>query len=117
MRWWAAHLAVPRVVALVELALTVGAGWFVLTGTRAAWLAQFGVQTDAVTVLLLLVAFRRSLAIGAFEQLEYEQETLALQSGDVLVAFTDGVTEAMNTAGEEFDEARLQTVMPGRRWC
>ena len=37
--------------------------------------------------------------------------TLALQSADVLVANTDGVTEAMNTAGEEFDESRLQAAV------
>jgi sigma-B regulation protein RsbU (phosphoserine phosphatase) len=45
--------------------------------------------------------------IGAFEDCIYEQETIELQAGDVLVAYTDGVTEALNADGEEFTEARL----------
>src|SRR4029434_1952220 len=32
------------------------------------------------------------LFIGAFDHLQYEQETLDLRSGDILVAYTDGVT-------------------------
>jgi sigma-B regulation protein RsbU (phosphoserine phosphatase) len=37
----------------------------------------------------------------------YEVESTPLESGDILLLFTDGVTEAMNTAREEFGEARL----------
>ena len=33
--------------------------------------------------------------------------------GDVLVAFTDGVTEALNTAEEEFGEERLKDLLRG----
>jgi phosphoserine phosphatase RsbU/P len=46
--------------------------------------------------------------VGLFDPCIYEQETIQLQSGDVLVAYTDGVTEALNRAGEEFGEHRLQ---------
>jgi sigma-B regulation protein RsbU (phosphoserine phosphatase) len=46
--------------------------------------------------------------IGAFQRRAYEQEAIELESGDVLVAYTDGVTEAQNPAGEEFGETRLQ---------
>jgi sigma-B regulation protein RsbU (phosphoserine phosphatase) len=48
------------------------------------------------------------LAVGMFEHGHYEQETIQLHSGDLLVAYTDGVTEALDAAGEEFGEARLQ---------
>ena len=48
------------------------------------------------------------LAIGMFEQCQYEQETVQLQSGDLLVAYTDGLIEALNAKDEEFGEARLQ---------
>jgi len=34
-----------------------------------------------------------------------------LRPGDLLVAFTDGVTDALNPAGEEFGEARLKDVL------
>lgn len=46
--------------------------------------------------------------IGFFEQSRYEQGNVQLQTGDLLLAYTDGVTEAMNSAGEEFGEKRLQ---------
>src|ERR1051325_1579469 len=49
------------------------------------------------------------LVIGLFDQTHYEQETIQLHSGDLLVAYTDGVTEAMNEAGQEFGEERLQS--------
>lgn len=49
--------------------------------------------------------------LGIFDDCYYEQETIEARAGDVLVAYTDGVTEAMNADGEEFGEARLQTAL------
>ena len=49
--------------------------------------------------------------IGMFPQTRYEEGTLALCSGDVLIVFTDGVTEALNPAEEEFGEDRLKEVL------
>jgi phosphoserine phosphatase RsbU/P len=51
--------------------------------------------------------------IGLLELCTYQQATIQLQSGDVLVAFTDGVTEALNNAGEEFGESRLEELILG----
>ena len=48
------------------------------------------------------------MVVGLFDPCVYEQETIQLQTGDMLVAYTDGVTEALNRAGEEFGEDRLQ---------
>ena len=36
---------------------------------------------------------------------------MSLRSGDVLVAYTDGVTEAMNLLQEEFSEERLRAAI------
>jgi sigma-B regulation protein RsbU (phosphoserine phosphatase) len=47
------------------------------------------------------------LILGLFPQAIYEQETLALEPGDLLVMFSDGVTEALDAAGEEFGEERM----------
>lgn len=47
------------------------------------------------------------MVIGIFDDCIYEQETIRLGAGDVLVAYTDGVTEALNADGEEFGGARL----------
>ena len=49
--------------------------------------------------------------IGMFPQTGYEEGTLALNTGDVLIVFTDGVTEALNPADEEFGEERLKDLL------
>jgi sigma-B regulation protein RsbU (phosphoserine phosphatase) len=41
----------------------------------------------------------------------YEEETVRLHSGDLLVMFTDGVSEAMNRFSEEYGEPRLEKVL------
>ena len=51
--------------------------------------------------------------IGLFPQMSYQEATLELQSDDVLIAFTDGVPEALNPADEEFGEDRIRR-SPGR---
>src|SRR5262249_14050949 len=45
--------------------------------------------------------------VGLFPGIRYEQEIANLQPGDLLVGFTDGVTETPNHAGEEFGDQRL----------
>jgi len=45
--------------------------------------------------------------VGLFGPAQYSQSTVQLQSGDTMVLFTDGISEAMNSSEEEFDEARL----------
>ena len=41
---------------------------------------------------------------------EYEQETTQLRSGDVVLFYTDGVTETVNTDGELYEEERLEAI-------
>jgi sigma-B regulation protein RsbU (phosphoserine phosphatase) len=45
--------------------------------------------------------------VGAFPRVCFEQGQLTLGSGETILVFTDGLTEAMNSAEEEFGEARL----------
>jgi sigma-B regulation protein RsbU (phosphoserine phosphatase) len=47
------------------------------------------------------------LLLGAFKDVVYQEETIQLEDGDVLVVFSDGVTEAMNQEGL-FGEERLR---------
>jgi sigma-B regulation protein RsbU (phosphoserine phosphatase) len=49
--------------------------------------------------------------IGTFLDMPYEQETVRAESGDVLVAYTDGVTEALSPEGVEFGEERLRSAV------
>jgi serine phosphatase RsbU (regulator of sigma subunit) len=47
-------------------------------------------------------------AVGLVEQPPMQQASVALQPGDILVLYTDGVTEAMNAANELFGAERLE---------
>lgn len=49
--------------------------------------------------------------IGAFSDCNYEQEAIQMGPGDVLVAYTDGVTEACNSSEEQFGESRLREIV------
>jgi predicted permease len=53
------------------------------------------------------------MVIGLFPDAAYEDGYLELQSGDLLVAFTDGVTEARSASGEEFGEEQLKDLLRG----
>lgn len=48
--------------------------------------------------------------LGSFFGVSYDELTLPLHEGDVFVFGSDGVTEAMNAAGEEFGTERLLSV-------
>ncbi|MGE0448626.1 MAG: SpoIIE family protein phosphatase [Vicinamibacterales bacterium] len=53
--------------------------------------------------------------VGLFDFSEYATGEVALRSGDVLVVFSDGVTEATNAAGEEFGDAGLAACLDSLR--
>jgi sigma-B regulation protein RsbU (phosphoserine phosphatase) len=55
------------------------------------------------------------IPIGVLPDAAYEVGTTRLDAGDWLVIFTDGVVEAVNASGEEYDEPRLIEVV--NRWC
>lgn len=48
-----------------------------------------------------------SLVLGALEGIPYPERSVQLEPGDAVLLYTDGVTEAQNTAGEAFAEERL----------
>jgi steroid delta-isomerase-like uncharacterized protein len=60
--------------------------------------------------------------LGVFRDAAFEEETLALSEQDLVVMFSDGVTEACNPQGEEFGEERLISAvssygaLPGREF-
>src|SRR5215218_2318802 len=51
------------------------------------------------------------LPLGIIPDFDYREGRTLLRPGDVLVAYSDGVTESQNPAGEEFGTARLQEVV------
>ena len=54
------------------------------------------------------------VALGVMPGLEYKEDSFALNSGDTLIFYTDGVSEAMNSEGEEFGVERLQQLFAGQ---
>jgi sigma-B regulation protein RsbU (phosphoserine phosphatase) len=52
--------------------------------------------------------------LGPFPDLVYESSTVAVQPGDLLCLYTDGVTEAESPAGEHFGEDRLAQALRDR---
>ena len=51
------------------------------------------------------------MILGAFEDVNYESVAFRMNLGDILVVYSDGVTEAMDTSGEMFGESRLREVV------
>jgi sigma-B regulation protein RsbU (phosphoserine phosphatase) len=49
--------------------------------------------------------------VGLFPTFPYEESIVDLETGDLFVAFTDGVTEPENSAGEQFGEDRLSALL------
>ncbi len=55
------------------------------------------------------------LLLGVMDGMPYTPGHVTLEAGDVLALFTDGVTEAMGEAEEEYDEARLEALLVEHR--
>ncbi len=51
------------------------------------------------------------VVIGLIPEVHYDRGSTTLQPGDMLVAYTDGVSEAMNTADEEWGEQQMLQVL------
>ena len=93
--------------ALLELDTASGSGRYVSAGHtdtlhlratgETCWLASTGTP------------------LGLMPGLPYGETTFAMGPGDVVVLFSDGVSEAQDAAGEEFGEARLAEVVSAAR--
>jgi serine phosphatase RsbU (regulator of sigma subunit) len=56
------------------------------------------------------------MALGMFEEASYTAGTAVMEPGDVLVMYSDGVTEAENPSGHPFDEVGVESVIDGPGW-
>ena len=55
--------------------------------------------------------------VGAFPGSVYAQDTVTLDPGDLVIVFSDGVTESFNEAWEEFGDERLIACVEANRTC
>jgi len=76
------------------------------TYTNAGHLAPMLVRDGAVELLDV-----NGTVVGAFPFSEYDESRVTLRSGDLLVCYTDGVTEPENEYGEMFGEERLMELL------
>jgi sigma-B regulation protein RsbU (phosphoserine phosphatase) len=51
------------------------------------------------------------MILGLLDDVMYEEKSITLNSGDLLVFYTDGVIEARNPGGEQFGEEKLQNLL------
>ena len=73
-----------------------------LTYTNAGHLSPLLLRNGKATPL-----DSNGIVVGAFPFAQYDESCLVLEPGDLLVCYTDGITEPENAYGEEFGEERL----------
>lgn len=54
--------------------------------------------------------------LGMFLRASYEAQRIVMNSGDLLVIYTDGVIDTRNRAGEEYGESRLRSIVVKNRY-
>jgi sigma-B regulation protein RsbU (phosphoserine phosphatase) len=57
------------------------------------------------------------VAVGVFKEAAYAEETVTLANEDILVLYTDGITEVINAEEEEFGEERLEALVVQQSSC
>jgi sigma-B regulation protein RsbU (phosphoserine phosphatase) len=55
------------------------------------------------------------IPLGFLERFEFSEHSISLQPGDLLVVFSDGISEAMNSFTEEFGEGHIQEIIMAER--
>jgi sigma-B regulation protein RsbU (phosphoserine phosphatase) len=55
------------------------------------------------------------LAVGILEEFDYQDDIVHFQPGDILVVFSDGVTDVVNEQDEPFGEERLLEILQQNR--
>jgi len=57
------------------------------------------------------------MALGMFDDATYTAGTVDLAAGDVLVMYSDGITEAEDPFDRPFDESGVQSIVDGAEWA
>jgi serine phosphatase RsbU (regulator of sigma subunit) len=101
------HRAVrgERFITLVLIALDCSTGEirYVNAGHNPPFLVHASGETEKLSV--------GGLLLGMFPEATYETAAVRMVPEDILVLYSDGVTEARDDAGDEFGEERLQAFL------
>jgi serine phosphatase RsbU (regulator of sigma subunit) len=85
-----------------------GEGQFISAGHNPAYL--YRAKTSKIQELTSDAHF-----LGMFDCASYESRPLQMDTGDILVVYSDGLTEAENQRKEVFGEERLRTII--KKWA
>ena len=55
--------------------------------------------------------------VGVFEDTKYEEHVVQLAPGDRMFLYSDGIPEARNQSGDQFDYQRIEQSLEGSRGC
>jgi serine phosphatase RsbU (regulator of sigma subunit) len=83
-----------------------GMGQFISAGHNPAYLFR-----SATGKIEELVSDAYSYVLGVFDSASYQTRTLHLHKGDILVVYSDGLTDAQNQQEETFGEERLLKII------
>jgi len=83
-----------------------GMGQFISAGHNPAYLFR-----SATGKIEELVSDAHSYVLGVFDSASYQTRTLHLYKGDILVVYSDGLTDAQNPQEEMFGEERLLKII------
>ena len=70
------------------------------------------VRRDSGDIVLLEA---KGIALGVIPNMELEEKEITLREGDIVVLYTDGVTEAINDKEEQFGQERLISIAEENR--
>jgi len=76
---------------------------YINAGHNLPVLARGAGETETLTT--------KSVLLGAFDFVEYKPKQTRLRAGDVVVMYTDGVTEAVDADNQMFGEERLEKLV------
>jgi sigma-B regulation protein RsbU (phosphoserine phosphatase) len=119
-----AHLEPGALMAAVDrdvYATTDGARYATaIYGVLDAATSKLTLVNAGHPAVLVLSTITRTLtatgpALGLIEAGTFDTHTVTVAPGTIVVAYTDGVNEALNAAGEEFGDDQLVTLIAGCR--
>lgn len=75
------------------------------TGGGSAQILYYNAQSDTIRKIS-----EKSEAIGVDKTIEYKDFEQEVQSGDIILAYTDGLVEALNSKGEQYGKEKLMKI-------
>ena len=90
-------------VTVLYATLDTHSGWLTYANAGHNWPMWYQARSHLVQGLP-----SKGIALGVLDEIELENQSVELTHGDLVVFYTDGVTEAMDTDGQPFGQERLK---------